>query len=97
MKRATARGGDVVSRIGGEEFAVLLRHASLEQAVVVCERLRHAIEEMVIMVDGRAVRVTASGGVASIDDGGSKAVMRSADAALYRAKRDGRNRLRLAA
>ena len=49
------------------------------------------------MVDGRAVRVTASGGVASIDDGGSKAVMRSADAALYRAKRDGRNRLRLAA
>ena len=94
---ATARGGDVVSRIGGEEFAVLLRHASLEQAVVVCERLRHAIEEMVIMVDGRAVRVTASGGVASIDDGGSKAVMRSADAALYRAKRDGRNRLRLAA
>ncbi|WP_010188056.1 sensor domain-containing diguanylate cyclase [Sphingomonas sp. PAMC 26605] len=94
---ATVRGGDVVSRIGGEEFAVLLRHASLEQAVIVCERLRIAIEEMVIMVDGRPVRVTASGGVASIDAGGAEGVLRSADAALYQAKRDGRNRLRLAA
>ena len=94
---ATVRGGDVVSRIGGEEFAVLLRHASLEQAVIVCERLRTAIEEMVIMVEGRPVRVTASGGVAFIGDGDAEDVLRSADAALYEAKRDGRNRLRLAA
>ena len=94
---ATVRGGDLVSRIGGEEFAVLLRHASLEQAVVVCERLRTAIEEMVIMVDGRPVRVTASGGVAFIGDGDAEDVLRNADAALYQAKRDGRNRLRLAA
>lgn len=94
---ATVRGGDFVSRIGGEEFAVLLRHASLEQASVVCERLRIAVEEMVIMVDGRPVRVTASGGVALINIGGAEDVMRSADAALYQAKRDGRNRLRLAA
>ncbi|WP_010188731.1 sensor domain-containing diguanylate cyclase [Sphingomonas sp. PAMC 26605] len=93
---ATVRGGDVVSRIGGEEFVVLLRHASLEQAMVVCERLRNAIEKTVIMVDGRPVRVTVSGGAALIDVGGAEDAIRSADAALYHAKRDGRNRLKLA-
>ncbi|GHH09779.1 hypothetical protein GCM10008023_06870 [Sphingomonas glacialis] len=90
---ATVRGDDVVSRIGGEEFAVLLRHSSLDQAMIVCERLRVAIAEMVIVVDGRPVRVTASGGVASIDLEGAEDVFRSADAALYQAKRDGRNLL----
>lgn len=94
---ATIRGGDVVSRIGGEEFAVLLRHASLEQAVPVCERLRNAIQDMAIMVDGFPVRVTASAGVAVIEREGIGNVLRNADAALYQAKRDGRNRLRLAA
>ena len=94
---ATVRGGDMVCRIGGEEFAVLLRHASLDQAEAVCERLRDEIEKMTIMVGGCAVRVTASGGVASIDQSADETVMQRADAALYQAKREGRNRLRLAA
>ena len=94
---ATVRGGDFVSRIGGEEFAILLRDASMEQAVVICERLRSAIEEMVVVVDGYPVRVTASGGLASIGLSNTEGVLRSADVALYQAKRDGRNRLRLAA
>jgi diguanylate cyclase (GGDEF)-like protein/PAS domain S-box-containing protein len=91
------RGGDVVARIGGEEFAILLRTASLEQASVICERLRAAVAELTIGHDGHAIRITISGGVAPLTGSAPADVLKLADAELYKAKREGRNRLSLAA
>jgi diguanylate cyclase (GGDEF)-like protein/PAS domain S-box-containing protein len=93
------RSGDMVARVGGEEFAIVLWGAAMETAAQTCERVRKAIEACVVdAFSGEKVRVTASFGVAEIRpnvDGG--AVYRAADEALYAAKSAGRNRLRLAA
>lgn len=83
---------DVVARYGGEEFAVLLHDADLAAACAVGERLRQTVQSACPpLPDGTSL--TVSIGVASgADDAGR--VVRDADDALYRAKRDGRNRVR---
>ncbi|MBF0159443.1 MAG: diguanylate cyclase [Magnetococcales bacterium] len=86
---------DAPCRYGGEEFVVILPNTSRDGAVMVAERFRQAVAEMV--VDG--LRVTVSIGVAvrpwmQYADG--TAMVKSADDALYRAKKDGRNCVRLA-
>ncbi len=97
--KRTTRSGDMVARIGGEEFAIVLWGAALDTAVQTCERVRRAIEACVVdAFSGQKVRVTASFGVAAISpDADSGSVYRAADEALYEAKSAGRNRLRLAA
>lgn len=92
---ATFRDVDVVARIGGEEFAVLLPSTDLSGAMAVADRLRHAIESQPVEVDGVRIRSTLSGGVATMDDGiaGLDALMKRADQALYAAKAGGRNRI----
>lgn len=88
--RDSARAYDVAARYGGEEFALLLPNTTLEQAVQVAERLRLAIQA--IQNPHRAV--TASLGVAVYRFGSAPAtLLYEADAALYRAKRDGRDRV----
>jgi len=96
--RAT-RSGDMVARIGGEEFAVVLWGAPMATAAQTCERVRRAIEACVVdAFSGEKVRVTASFGVSAISpDADSGVVYRAADEALYAAKSAGRNRLYLAA
>jgi diguanylate cyclase (GGDEF)-like protein/PAS domain S-box-containing protein len=93
------RSGDMIARIGGEEFAIVLWGAAIETAAQTCERVRKAIEGCVTdAFSGEKVRVTASFGAAEIRrDADSGAVCRAADEALYAAKAAGRNRLRLAA
>jgi diguanylate cyclase (GGDEF)-like protein/PAS domain S-box-containing protein len=93
------RDEDVIGRIGGEEFAVLLRGASLDQAVAVCERFRARVAGMEVDTPtGVKVGVTVSIGVAAIEPGlAQDELLRIADEALYRAKRAGRNCLKLAA
>ena len=95
----SVRGEDHVARLGGEEFGLILEGASVEQAMVVCERVRHAIARDVTRTpDGIEVSVTVSAGVAEITPGQSRLqLMRAADEALYRAKAGGRDRLALAA
>ncbi|MCC2110923.1 MAG: diguanylate cyclase [Hyphomicrobiales bacterium] len=85
---------DTVFRVGGEEFAILLPKTDIDQARAVAERLRRAVESMRIPVDGKEIRITISIGVAkaAIDDDRDR-VMENADAALYRAKSAGRNRV----
>ena len=89
---------DTVARLGGDEFVVLatdIRHAS--DVVAVADKLRHAMEGP-ISIEGSDVRVTLSLG-ASIypDDGGdADTLLRVSDGALYRAKEEGRDRVRLA-
>jgi diguanylate cyclase (GGDEF)-like protein len=89
-----AREGDHVARYGGEEIAVVLPHAGLDQAQLVAERIRRRIESVAVSLpDGGFVRPTASLGVAVLAGGGDKAALiAAADAALYDAKRAGKNR-----
>ena len=58
------RGGDVVARIGGDEFAVLLRETELEGGQRMAERLRHNVEQLRTMWDGKEIAVTATLGIA---------------------------------
>jgi diguanylate cyclase (GGDEF)-like protein len=86
---------DVAARWGGEEFVVLLPGTDLAGAAQVAERLRAALEERVVLsVDGDPIRVTASFGVAVYPDAGSAdELLETADAALYQAKRAGKNQV----
>jgi diguanylate cyclase (GGDEF)-like protein len=94
--RTTCRKGDAVYRYGGEELLVLLPGQSLELAAAAAERMRGAVEALAIshpLAEQSSV-VTISIGVAVRDvarDGRVEAVLRDADAALYRAKENGRN------
>ena len=92
---ATFRQVDVVARIGGEEFAVLLPSADLASAQRVAERLRAALEAQPTQTDGGPVACTVSIGIAAMDDATSsvEALLKRADAALYAAKHSGRNRV----
>ena len=87
----TIRATDSIARIGGEEFAILLPDTDREDALGLAERVRDAIRTGVTL---GARTVTLSGGVAACprDATGADGLHRSADAALYRAKADGKDR-----
>ena len=88
---------DVVARYGGEEFAVLCRETGIEQAMVLAERLRRAVDEHTFQFDGRTVATTVSIGVANIIDRPgltATGLVDAADKALYAAKAGGRNQCR---
>jgi two-component system cell cycle response regulator len=98
--RGQLRGGDVLARLGGEEFLVVLPAANRARALTIAERLRHCIadEPMKLPSVETALSITVSIG-ATLDDGTTKSVnevIKQADEALYRAKREGRNRVVLA-
>ena len=89
------RPGDLLGRLGGEEFGILLGDCPREQAIAIADRIRLAIEAHPMMIDGAVVSISASIGVASTTSSGHElqTLCRDADAALYRAKRAGRNRV----
>lgn len=90
---------DVVGRLGGEEFAICMPEASVTAGCMAAERLRHLVAGMVVQAaDGAEVRCSISVGVAEAheDDGTIEDILRRADAALYRAKNLGRNRVECA-
>lgn len=91
----TLRQEQIVGRIGGEEFVVLLPDTSPQQALIAVERVRKAIGDTPISAtDGVRVSVTVSGGIAPLLDGMTVAIsMQQADKAMYRAKALGRNRV----
>jgi diguanylate cyclase (GGDEF)-like protein len=85
---------DVAGRWGGEEFALILPGTDLEGGLQLAERLRAALATRPLRVDQAEIRVTASFGVASFPEHVSeRAIVAAADAALYEAKRSGRNRV----
>lgn len=92
---AHIRDGDVLARFGGEEFAVLMPQTPLAEGRRVAERLRAAVAASPFRIDdGPPVSVTISGGVATYRRGGDlDDLIRRADAALYRAKAAGRDRV----
>jgi diguanylate cyclase (GGDEF)-like protein len=91
---SAARQGDHVARYGGEEVAIVLPHADLSQARGVAERIRERIASTAVpLPGGGAVRPTASLGVAVLSgDADKEQLIAAADAALYEAKRGGKNR-----
>ena len=93
------RGSDLKSRYGGDEFLVLLPETPLHGARRVAETLRREIAERPVPWSGEALTITASFGLAQTRPGevNVQAVIARADQALYRAKDDGRNCVRIAA
>ncbi len=91
---AALRAGDVVARWGGEEFLALLCHADGTEAEAVSERVRAVVAGTPVPLGGSAQQVTVSiGAVAAGTGDGPDALIARADAALYEAKRQGRNRV----
>jgi diguanylate cyclase (GGDEF)-like protein len=92
--RQASRDVDIPARYGGEEMAVILPHTNLAGAYAIAERLRGAIQKLSIprRDGGGTLQITASFGVASSADGDKDALISGADAALYLAKRRGKNR-----
>ncbi|MGY2734333.1 diguanylate cyclase (GGDEF)-like protein/PAS domain S-box-containing protein [Sphingomonas sp. UYP23] len=98
VARRSLRADDIIARLGGEEFGLIIWNADLFEAQSICERLRREIADLSVTTGfGDEVRFTFSGGLAPIRAGRSRQhVLRHADEALYRAKHAGRNRLELA-
>jgi two-component system cell cycle response regulator len=93
---STARAEDIVARVGGEEFAILMRSAHAEGAHNCAERIRGEVERMVVEVDGKRIPVTISIGIATLSNrnvADAASLVAAADAHLYEAKRSGRNRV----
>ncbi len=89
-----ARDSDIIYRYGGEEFLMLLRSTDEEGALLVAERVRKAIENILFRYDEFDIRVTASQGLASLlVDDDLNSLLGRCDKALYSAKNEGRNRV----
>jgi two-component system cell cycle response regulator len=99
LQRGLRRGVDWVARIGGEEFAVVLPETGYEAALEVARKLRAAIAQPPFSIEGKSIAVTASFGLCGLDrvPAGERQlaqrVLKIADAALYRSKHSGRNRV----
>jgi diguanylate cyclase (GGDEF)-like protein len=101
LAAGTRRAGDLTARYGGEEFSIVLPNTGVDEALEIGEALRRAIEALEIAHAGAdAGQVTISVGIAAQPGQGAAspdALLRLADAALYRAKDAGRNRVLLGA
>jgi len=91
----SVRAGDLVCRIGGEEFLVICPNSNLSTALQTAERLRRIVESNPIGICSMSMRVTISGGAAERceDTDTPEDLLRHADRALYAAKADGRNQI----
>jgi diguanylate cyclase len=89
---AAVRGNDFVARIGGEEFVMLLSSTKIEQAMLIADQVRSAVEALRFHFRGTPVRVTVSCGLTEVkENDAAEAAFDRADGALYRAKRGGKN------
>lgn len=95
LLRQACREADMAGRVGGEEFAVLLSGAGLENAVTMAERLRQQCQDLDLRFPSGQAKVTVSAGVVEYDpnEGLVDHALQRADAYLYAAKRNGRNRV----
>lgn len=94
--RRLLRNGDLIGRLGGEEFAILLPKSGMDAAMAAAERLRLAVAALAIpILRDQTLSLTASFGVAPIrgQEAGIEQALSQADTALYRAKAGGRNRI----
>lgn len=96
--RASIRKHDTVGRYGGEEFALLMPGTGKDTAARVAERVRRELEVRGVIVEGKRIDVTISGGIATygVDGDDWDTLLSAADSALYEAKDAGRNRIFMA-
>lgn len=88
------RREDVIYRYGGEEFALIIPHAEVEQAELFAERIRDAIENTTFEYHGQKIPVTVSIGLAQYKQGeNEEQLLSKSDQALYQAKETGRNKV----
>jgi diguanylate cyclase (GGDEF)-like protein len=99
--KKNTRGSDLVGRYGGDEFILLITSTTQKQAITFAEKLREIVSTTDIAIPGTEVpvRITVSGGLAMFPTHGQSTteLFRAADDALYESKRQGRNRIRIAA
>lgn len=94
LMQETVRPTDVVSRMGGEEFVVLLPDTNIEEAVITVTRLQRALTKTLFMQNNQKLLITFSAGVSLMKTGESEAsVIGRADQAMYLAKKSGKNRV----
>jgi diguanylate cyclase (GGDEF)-like protein len=93
--RHRIRQTDLLARIGGDEFAVLLPQTDVDQAQVAADGIVKAMGRHVAVLGDRSIRVTASVGLAMFDGLSAAEVLACADLAMYEAKQAGRNRFAL--
>jgi diguanylate cyclase (GGDEF)-like protein len=92
--QSNCRAGDFVARFGGEEFAVMFNAESDVQAQKILARFQETIRAMrFVAPDGTQVGITASFGAVQVDDASIETLQQKADAALYQAKAEGRDRV----
>ncbi len=95
----SVRAEDVVCRFGGEEFVIILPVADLRATQMRGEKIRSKLRELMVLHQGQSLgMITVSVGVAALPEHGTSpsALLEAADTALYRAKREGRDRVVLA-
>jgi len=94
------RSEDFVARYGGEEFVVMLPNTGITKAVKIAERIRKEVASAIISASRKNLqkgfeKITISLGVAQLSEGGIKEMLNKADDALYEAKREGKNRVKV--
>ncbi|MDD2739778.1 MAG: GGDEF domain-containing protein [Methylomonas lenta] len=90
----SVRGCDTVFRYGGEEFVILLADTHQTDAAIIAERVRSSIESHTLAYGMDVLNITASLGVSSLrEDDSTESFVKRADAAMYTAKQEGRNRV----
>jgi diguanylate cyclase (GGDEF)-like protein len=94
LLQSAIRGIDSIGRYGGEEFLVILPETDVRAAALIGDRLREAVAERLFSYDSKTIQVSLSGGVASYRDGsGASQLISTADENLYKAKKDGKNKV----
>jgi two-component system cell cycle response regulator len=94
----TTRKSDLIARLGGEEFAIVLPEIALFESLQFAEKIRTAIATSCVEFEGRLMNVTASVGIANVPHSkfdSAASLLEAADLALYRAKGNGRNRVEM--